>query len=61
MPDQIPGVKHIRLDFVVKGSVETIIGSEVCQLLNVFKKKLTFINTESHERQEFAANWNFAY
>lgn len=56
MPDQIPGVKHIRLDFVVKGSVETIIGSEVCQLLNVFKKKLTFINTESHERQEFTAN-----
>lgn len=27
---------------VVMGSVETIIGSEVCQLLNVFKNKLTF-------------------
>lgn len=55
MQDQMPGVKHIRLDFVVKGSVDTIIGSEVCQLLNVFKNKLTFINTDSHERQEFAA------
>lgn len=55
MPDQIPGVKHIRLDFVVKGSVDTIIGSEVRQLLNVFKNKLTFINTDSHETQEFAA------
>lgn len=55
MPDQIPGVKHIRLDFVVKGNVDTIIGSEVCQLLNVFKNKLTFINTDSHETQEFAA------
>lgn len=53
MSVQIPGVKHIRLDFAVKGSV--IIGSEVCQLLNVFKNKLTFINTDSHERQEFAA------
>lgn len=55
MPDQIPGVKHVRLDFVVKGSVYTIIGAEVCQLLNIFKNKLTFINTDSHERQEFAA------
>lgn len=55
MPDQIPGLKHIRLDLVVKGSVETIIGSEVCQLLNVFKNKLTFINTDSHERCEFVA------
>ena len=61
MPDQIPGLKHIRLDFVVKGSVETIIGSEVCQLLNVFKNKLTFINTDSPERCEFVAKWNFAY
>lgn len=55
MSDQIPGVKHIRFDFVVKGSVDIIIGSEVCQLLNVFKNKLTFINTDPHERQEFAA------
>lgn len=55
MPDQIPRLKHIRLDLVVKGSVETIIGSEVCQLLNVFKNKLTFINTDSHERCEFVA------
>lgn len=55
MPDQIPGLRHIILDFVVKGSVETIIGTEVCQLLNVFKNKLTFINTDSHEGCEFAA------
>lgn len=40
---------------LVKGSVETIIGSEVCQFLNVFKNKLTFINTNSHERCELVA------
>lgn len=55
MPDQTPGLKRIRLDFVVKGSVETIIGSEVCQLVNVFKNKLTFINTDSHEGCDFFA------
>lgn len=55
MPDQIPGLKYIRLDFVVKGSIETIIGSELCQLVSVFKNKLTFINTDSHERCEFVA------
>lgn len=48
-PDQIPGQRHITLDFVVKGSVETITGSEVCQLLNVFKNRLTFVNIDSHE------------
>lgn len=46
MPGLIPELKHIRLDFVVKVSVETIIGSELCQLLNVFKNKLSFINTD---------------
>lgn len=45
----------VRLGLVVKGSVEAIIGSEACQFLNVFKNKLAFINTDSHERYEFVA------